>query len=121
MLDLDGILHIDRAYLHTERRSHGLDYSQLAGARRYGAVGKDRCSRQPRCDLFEKLKPFTAQVEFELQKARRVAAGSRKASDETRADWIWHHDRHCVGGVKQLPGRGTPAPAALGCWPASGM
>jgi hypothetical protein len=40
-LDLAGVAHVDRAYLHADRRRHGLDYGELANPGGYGGIPKD--------------------------------------------------------------------------------
>ena len=65
-LDLAGVAHIDRVDLHPERRRHGLDDAELAGAGGYGGIPKDRHSRHARRDLLEQLQPFPAHAVFEM-------------------------------------------------------
>src|SRR5262245_64055255 len=54
-LDLIGIAHSVWAQLHPERRSHGLDCTQLPTAGGYGGIAKNRHSRNAGCDFFEQL------------------------------------------------------------------
>ena len=79
-LDLVGVAHVDRGYVHPERRRHGLDCGELADPGGYGWVSKDRHSRHARRDLFEQLQPFPAEAVFERRKAGGVAARPRQAS-----------------------------------------
>jgi hypothetical protein len=61
-------------------------------------------ARGSRCDLLEQLHPLPGQAEFELNKAGRIAARSRKSLDEAatdRVDSLCHNDRYCAGGLLQ--------------------
>jgi hypothetical protein len=59
-LDLVGVAQVDRAYLHADRRRHGLDYGELGGASGCEGIPKDRRSRHARRNLLEQLQPFPA-------------------------------------------------------------
>src|SRR5437588_119787 len=49
-LDLGGITHVDRTYLHPDRRRHALDRAKLAGPGGIGGIPKHRHSRHARRD-----------------------------------------------------------------------
>ena len=109
-LDLARVAHVDRSYLHPERRRHGLDYAKLANSGGCGGIPKNRHSRHARRDLLEQLQPFPADAVFEIHEPGGVAARPRQAVDEAGADRIdddREHDRHGAGRLQQRPhGRG---------------
>ena len=73
-LDLAGIAHVYRPYVHPDQRRHGLDYRELAYPGGYVGVPKDRRSCHAGDNLLQKLQPFSTQIVFELHKAGSVAA-----------------------------------------------
>ena len=50
-LDLGRVANVDRAYLHADRRRHGLDNRELADPGGDGGIPKHRRSRHARRDL----------------------------------------------------------------------
>ncbi len=100
--DLVRVAHVDRAYLHSEGRRHGLDGAPQADPGGYGGIPNDPRSRHARRDLLEQFQPFPAQAIVILDKAGGVAARPRQAMDEAGTDRIGNkhkYDRHRAGGV----------------------
>ena len=105
-LDLVGVAHVDRVHLHPERRRHGLDDGELAGAGGLDGIPKDGYSRHTRRDLFEQLQPFPADAVFKREETGRVATGPRQAIDVAGADRIGddrEYDRHGAGRLEHRP------------------
>jgi pimeloyl-ACP methyl ester carboxylesterase len=103
-LDLAGVAHVDRAYLHSERWRHGLNDGELADPGRTGGIPKHSRSRHARPDLLEQFQPFPAQTVFEHNEAGSVAARPRQTIDEPGTDWIDDHreyDRDGAGCLEQ--------------------
>src|SRR5262245_23665390 len=73
-LDLSGVAHVDRPYIHPDRRRHGLDYRELADPAGYGGITENCCPRYAWRDLLEQLQPFCAQAVFEGRETGGVAA-----------------------------------------------
>ena len=73
-LDLAGVADVHRAYLHPDRRRHGLDRGELAEPGGYGGVPNDSRSRHAWRDLLEQFQPFPARAVFERGKSGGVAA-----------------------------------------------
>ena len=71
--------------LNSKGWRHGLDRAPLACAGGVGAIPKDRHSRHPRRDLFEKFQPFPADTVFGKGKPGHVAAWPRQARNEASA------------------------------------
>jgi hypothetical protein len=87
-LDLGGVAQIDRAYLHLERRRHGLDYAELAGSGGRRGIPKDRNPRHIGPDLLEQFQPFPTDGVFERGETGSISAWPRQAVDEAGADRI---------------------------------
>src|SRR5262245_60946091 len=99
-LDLTGVAHIDRGYLHPERRRQGLDDAELGGTAWYGGIPKDRHTHHARRDLLEQFQPFPADAVFEIHETGDVATGAGQAVDEACTDRIGNnrkHDRYSAG------------------------
>ena len=78
----------------------GLDHGKLASAGPYGGVTKHRHPRDVWRNLLEQLQPFPAEVKFGHNEACNIAAGSRQAVHDAKADRIVHdrkHDRYSAG------------------------
>src|SRR5262245_55252298 len=73
--DLTGVAHVDRAHLHTQERSHGLDGAELSTPRSYTRIAKNCRTRRAGRDLLEQLKPLPAHAILERDEACRIAAG----------------------------------------------
>src|SRR5262245_57578851 len=69
-LDLACIAYAEGAYLHPQRRRHGLDGAPLAKPGGQGGIANDRRSRHVGRDLFEQLQPFTADAILPPGRAR---------------------------------------------------
>src|SRR5262249_51272394 len=99
-LDLDGVAHIDRADLHSERQRHRLDDAELGDCRRICGITKDCHTRYIRSDLFEQLQPLPTHAVFGNHETGDVATRSRQTADDAGADWIADDrkdDRHAAG------------------------
>src|SRR5262249_3756460 len=97
-------MHIDRAQLHTERRSCSPNYGPLSDPDLTLNFAHDTDARDLRRDLPEQLQPLGAQAKFELGEAGGVGPRPRHALNEARADRIdslGHYDRHCVANLLQ--------------------
>ena len=67
-------------------------------------ISKYGHSSYSRRHLLQKIQPFCTYAEFELCKARRVAAWPRQIGDIARTDWVGRlreHDRYAAGRFQQ--------------------
>ena len=107
-LDLAGVAHVDWAYLHPERRRHGLDGGKLTGSGAGARVGSRRTATRVTfgaiCLSSSSL--FPLMLYSDSHETGDVAAWSRQAVDEAGADRIAddrEHDRHGAGRLQQRP------------------
>jgi hypothetical protein len=83
-----SIAHVDRRYVHVDRRCGCPDGVQLADPNSQGRLPKNSYSRHARSDLFEQFHPFRAHTVFKRDKPSGVAAWTRHAGDKAGADRI---------------------------------
>src|SRR5262245_57811881 len=77
VLDFTGVVRLDWPQLHTERRCHRLDNGVLTNSGADSRIPEYPCSCYAGRDLFEQLKPFSAEAVLERRKSGRVAARTR--------------------------------------------
>ena len=73
--DLTGIAHVDRAHLHPQEWSHGLDGAELSAPRSYAGIAKNRRARRVGCDLPEQFRPLPAHAVLERGEAGALPPG----------------------------------------------
>src|SRR5262249_37592441 len=104
-LDLAGIAHVDRAYLHSERWRRGLDRAELASPGRYGGISQERHSLYAGRDLLEQLQPFAAEAVFIQHKTGSVAARPGEGFDKASAHRVGDQHEHNRYGTSRLQQR----------------
>src|SRR5262249_58198394 len=77
-LDFRSVTHFDRARFDPKGLREALDCSELGGETRWAKNRRSCCDGR---DLLQHLQIFRAEVDFDIAKARRVAAGPLKAFD----------------------------------------
>src|SRR5262245_28056588 len=105
-LDLICVAHVERVYLHAERRGQGLNNAKLADSGWVRGIPQDRHSRHARRDLLQQLQPFSAQAVFVRHETGGVAARPCPAIDEAGGDRISddrENKRHGAGHLQQWP------------------
>src|SRR5262245_46973854 len=82
--NLGRVAHVERAYLHPERRAGGLNDTELGGAAGGRGIPKDARSRDAGRDLLEQLKQFSGHAIFG-QEETGCAPGRAKLSTKPAA------------------------------------
>ena len=76
-LDFTGVVRLDWSQLHTKRRCNSLDNGVLTNSGADSRISEYPCPCYAGRDLFEQLKPFSAEAVLEIRKSGRVAARTR--------------------------------------------
>jgi hypothetical protein len=80
LLDVAGIMRVDRPHVDPERRRHRLNGAQLSAPSARRGIANYSYPRNCRRDLFEQLQPFGADTELELGKAGGIASGRARVA-----------------------------------------
>src|SRR5262249_52051842 len=88
----------------SKHRRYRLDGAELSAAGCNRRIAKDCYPFNARRNLAKKFEPFPAHAVFERSKSGGVGPWTRKALDESAADWVGvdgEHDRDRPGGLLQ--------------------